>query len=90
MEAHAFVVRSASLDFLRPARLADQLTVDLVISRLRRSSLTFTQQVLRDTECLCRADVGVVAVNVNTFRPCALPPAVLRLLDPWLPAECAA
>ena len=85
-----FVVRSANLEFLRPARLADRLTIDLAICRLRRSSMSFVQQVLRDGECLCRAEVGVVAVNVHTFRPCGLPPAVLTLLAPWLPAEHAA
>ena len=85
-----FVVRSAQLDFLRPAKLADHLTIDLAISRLRRSSMTFSQQVWRGEECLCRGEISVVAVNVATFRPCGLPPAVRQLLGPWLPAEHAA
>lgn len=81
-----FVVRSALLDFLRPARLADRLTVDLRIVQVRRSSMVFAQHVLRGDECLCRGEVVIVAVGASTFKPCGIPAAVQDLLGPWLPA----
>ena len=85
-----FVVRSAHLDFLRPAKLADRLEVDLRITQLRRSSMVFAQHVVRGEECLARGEIVIVAVSASSFRPCGLPAAVLTLLDPWSPATHAA
>jgi acyl-CoA thioester hydrolase len=84
-----FVVRSAQLQFLRPARLADLLTVQLSVARLRRSAIHFDQHVLRGEECLSAAEIVVVAVAASSFRPCALPGPVAALLQPWLPAAPA-
>lgn len=43
----AFVVRSTSLEFLKPARLDDVLLVDLVPERVTRSQLFFRQRICR-------------------------------------------
>lgn len=85
-----FVVRSVQCDYLRPARLADRLEVDLRIARMRRSSLVFVQHVMRGDECLCRGEVVVVSVNATSFRPCGLPADVQALLQPWFPSVHAA
>ena len=42
-----FAVRRASLDYHKPARLDDQLLVIAEITRMKRASLVFKQQVLR-------------------------------------------
>jgi acyl-CoA thioester hydrolase len=85
-----FVVRSAQIEFQRPARLSDLLDVELRVARARRSSIVFAQRILRGAECLTTAEITVVAVSASTFRPCAMPPPVLAALQPWLPADAAA
>jgi acyl-CoA thioester hydrolase len=79
-----FTVANLEIDFLRPARLDDELEITVIVAELRRASLHF-QQVLtrkgeRDTP-LARAKVRVAAVDVGTFRPCALPAEFLEHVE---------
>ena len=78
-EAHGvvFAVRRAELDFLKPARLDDALVVTAQVTEIRRASLAFEQQVLRDEETLCRGTVKLVCVDTERFRPTAIPAALL-------------
>ena len=79
-----FVVRSATVHYLKPARLSDRLDIHVVLTQMRRSSVHFHQQVMRSEDCLATGEIGVVAVNASSFRPCALPPEVKQVLTPWL------
>lgn len=45
-----FVVRRAEVDYLRPARLDDALTVHTKLAKLGAVSLTMTQEIRRQTE----------------------------------------
>ena len=78
-EAHGvvFAVRRADLDFLKPARLDDALVVTAQVTEIRRASLAFEQQVLRDEETLCRGTVKLVCVDTERFLPTAIPAALL-------------
>lgn len=71
-----FTVANLEIDYLRPARLDDDLEVTVVVADMRRASLHFQQVLARRGERdapLARARVRVGAVDVQTFRPCALP-----------------
>jgi acyl-CoA thioester hydrolase len=71
-----FTVANLSVDFLRPARLDDDLEVTVIVADMRRASLHFRQTLSHkgDRETLlARATVRVGCVDVQTFRPCALP-----------------
>ena len=71
-----FTVANLEIDFLRPARLDDALTVTVVIEQLRRASLMFSQTLSRDTEPdspLSKARVRVGCVDMENFKPCPLP-----------------
>ncbi|ACB93931.1 tol-pal system-associated acyl-CoA thioesterase [Beijerinckia indica] len=46
-EAFAFVVRGMVLDFLRPARMDDELIVETLIETIGGASITMTQRVTR-------------------------------------------
>lgn len=87
-EGVIFVVAQAQIDFLRPARLDDALTLTAQVRGPARASLDFEQRALRTTqgaeELLARAQVKVVCVDQRTLRPTALPPAIARLLVPSL------
>lgn len=79
-----FTVANIEVDFLRPARLDDELRVAVSVEQVRGASLTFRQELFRageDGTPLARARVRVGCVNVATFRPCPLPKAFVNHLD---------
>ncbi|MGE0230602.1 MAG: tol-pal system-associated acyl-CoA thioesterase [Flavobacteriaceae bacterium] len=65
MEGLAFVVRRMSIDFRRPARMDDLITVVTVPAEIRGASMTLQQRVERDGELLVSADVQVAVVDAQ-------------------------
>jgi acyl-CoA thioester hydrolase len=51
----AFVVRSVSIEYLKPARLDDQLLVDLEVEKISRAQIFFRQHIRRADESLAEA-----------------------------------
>jgi len=79
-----FTVANLELDFLRPARLDDELRIAVIVDRVRGASLTFRQELFRAGEAdvpLARARVRVGCVDVARFRPCALPKAFVQSIE---------
>ena len=72
-EGAAFVVRSASVEYLGAARLDDQLNLRLSIEKLGRASVQFTQQAWRGDTLLASANVKVGCVDAATLRPRSIP-----------------
>ena len=68
-----FVVRSAALQFLRPAKFDDELIVLARMVNLRRCAFEFEQEIWRGAEKLVTAHVVVVCVNAEEFKPVAIP-----------------
>ena len=68
-----FVVRSANLAFMRPARLSDALTVSVELKLKGKASVSLMQQVQRSDEILCKGEIRLAYIDLNTMRPCALP-----------------
>jgi acyl-CoA thioester hydrolase len=69
----AFVVRSASVEYLSVARLDDEVRLTLSVEKLGRASVQFSQQAWRGDALLASADVKVACVDAATMRPCPLP-----------------
>lgn len=84
-----FAVRSMQLEFLSPARLDDALEVDVDLRDCRRASAVFEQAIRRGDQRLLTAGVRVAALDAATFRPRAIPDAVLALLSPFATATSA-
>lgn len=80
-----FVVRSMAVDFRRPARLDDWLSVSVRLAQCRGASLVIQQEVRRGDERLVGAEVRVAAVSADRFRPVPIPEAVLARLEPESP-----
>jgi len=89
-----FVVHSLSIDYRRPARLDDVLIVRSRVSKLTRASLTFDQQVQRQTEpsdpasveTLVNASVRICCVSTETLAAAPLPDHLHTLLSQHLSA----
>jgi acyl-CoA thioester hydrolase len=79
-----FTVANLQVDFVRPARLDDDLDVTVFVEQMRRASLHFRQTLSRKAEpdaVLARATVRVGCVDVATFRPCPLPDDFVRHVE---------
>ncbi|HEY0566684.1 MAG TPA: tol-pal system-associated acyl-CoA thioesterase [Xanthobacteraceae bacterium] len=69
----AFVVRSMNIDFLRPARMDDVLTITTVPREVKGASITLQQKVLRGEELLVETQVRVAFVSGGRARPIPKP-----------------
>jgi acyl-CoA thioester hydrolase len=80
-EGIAFAVRSASAEFLKPARLDDLLTVETAIVALGRAQLSFAQRILRDHELLLDAKIRIACIDPAAGRPIPMPRALHQQLS---------
>jgi len=71
-----FVVRSLRLDYLKPALLDDLLAVSAQLKDVGRSRVTLCQQVLRGENVLVEAEVHLVCVTMDNFKPVSVPEAL--------------
>jgi acyl-CoA thioester hydrolase len=73
-----FAVRRMTIDYLKPARMDDILTVETTTTEVRGATLDIEQRILRDEEVLITASVLVAALSAG--RPVRIPePLRLRL-----------
>ncbi|AAU92521.1 MULTISPECIES: tol-pal system-associated acyl-CoA thioesterase [Methylococcus] len=75
-----FAVRSVQVDYLKPARFNDALRVSADLVEARPASFSFVQRVMRGDVTLCEGRVGIVCLAADSFRPQALPAALLKRL----------
>jgi acyl-CoA thioester hydrolase len=70
----AFVVRDMQIDFLKPARLDDELQITVLVKERRSASMLFAQDITRaDGLLLVRAQVRVACVDLGAMRPAQIP-----------------
>ncbi len=69
----AFVVKSITVDYQKPAYLDDLLEVETEIEQQKRFSLTFRQTIWREQELLCVLLVKVASINTLSLRPIPMP-----------------
>jgi len=72
-----FVVRSLKIDYFKPALLDDMLSVTALVKGVGRSRVNIVQTVMRQQEVLVEADVHLVSVSIESFKPVSVP-EVLR------------
>lgn len=75
-----FVVRSLTIEYLRPARFNDLLTVTAAPVHIGRSTLDIEQTVERE-ELLVTARVRIACVEGASFRPVRIPEPVRNRLE---------
>jgi acyl-CoA thioester hydrolase len=77
----AFVVRSMTLDFLRPARMDDVLEVITGPQVVKGASITLHQRVMRGEELLVEASVRVAFISGGRARPIPKPLRIAMRAD---------
>lgn len=86
-----FVVASLSIDYRRPARLDDSLTVTCEYRPDGAACMRFEQRIQRAAgneagELLVEASVRVACLDAQTFRPRRLPADLVKAFDLKEPA----
>lgn len=80
-EDFQFVVHSCNVRYLRSATVDDQLLVSADIVQPGRATLNFHQQVWRNDELLCEAEVKVACVSAATRKPKAMPKSLYESIQ---------
>ena len=75
-----FVIVDTQVEYKRPARYGDALTVTASIREHTRASLGFSQQVLRGDELLVDGAIRVACLDAKSYRPRGLPGALVDKL----------
>ncbi|MDO7086140.1 tol-pal system-associated acyl-CoA thioesterase [Pseudocolwellia sp. AS88] len=75
-----FVVRKVEMDNLASAKLDDVLTVVSQISEIKRASLIFQQQIIKNQQVICTAEIRIACVNLQRAKPCSIPESILGAL----------
>ena len=76
-----FVVTSMAIDFVKAARLDDNVAVSVRLESLGKVRCVFAQEIRRDDEVLVRAKVTVATVTGDAFKPAEIPDALRRKME---------
>ena len=83
-DAAAFVIARMEIDFRRPARIDDALTVVSTYERMTAVRLDARQRIFRGEELLCTAQVHAACIDLNG-RPRRASPELVARIRPILP-----
>ena len=75
----AFAVRKMSIDFLKPARMDEELMIETGLVKIGGASIEMVQRILRDQEPLVTAHVRIAVVGAG--RAQRLPEAIRAKLS---------
>jgi len=76
-----FAVRSASVEFMKPARFNDLLQATVAVRRIGGASITFLQTVERDGAPLCQGEVKIACLAAADFMPRAVPREIIERVE---------
>ena len=76
-----FVAQRAEIDYLRPARLDDQLVATVRLARAGHARLVLEQDVLRDGQRLAGGRVTLACITTDTWQPAPMPAALKNTLE---------
>ena len=76
-----FVVSAIAVDFVKPARLDDNLAVSVRLESVARVRCVFEQEVRREDETLVKARVTVACLATDSFKPAEIPAALKRKME---------
>ena len=80
-ERRIFVVTETGAQFLRPAKLNDELIVTASLAGLSRATFEINQDIYRNSlngELLIRGNVKVAYIDVDTMKPKRVPPTLFE------------
>lgn len=76
-----FVVRKCTVEYIRPARLDDFLTIETTLHDMSKAKLIMRQIIKRAGEVLVELEVLLTIINMDTNRVARMPEHVFSLLQ---------
>ena len=76
-----FAVHSMQLNFRRPAKFNDLLSVHCSLVTLSGASFEFKQKIARENELLCEAKVKIACLDAERFRPKPIPLILVKAMS---------
>ena len=76
-----FVVASIAVEFMKPARLDDNVAVSVRLESVGRVRCVFEQEVRREDEVLVKARVTVASLLADSFKPAEIPAGLKRKME---------
>jgi tol-pal system-associated acyl-CoA thioesterase len=76
-----FVVSAIAVEFLKPARLDDNLAVSVRLESIGRVRCVFEQEIRREDEALVKARVTVASLANDSFKPAEIPAGLKRKME---------
>ena len=75
-----FVVRAVQIDYLKPARFNESIDVTAEVTLAKKVSLNFEQIITRDGDVLCKGNVRIACLDIETMKPKTIPEDLLQQL----------
>jgi acyl-CoA thioester hydrolase len=76
-----FVVTAIAVDFVKPARLDDNVAVSVHLESLGKVRSVFAQEIRRDDEVLVKARVTVACVTMDALKPTEIPEPLRKKME---------
>ena len=78
-----FVIKSIEINYLLPATLGEELTVQTLVTRKTKARLIFNQDIYnsKTSEKICSGFVEACLVNIETKKPKPFPNDLLLIFD---------
>ena len=76
-----FVVTALAVEFMKPARLDDNVSVSVRLESLGKVRCVFAQEVRREDELLVKAKVTVASLSTEGFKPVEIPETLRRKME---------
>ena len=72
---------SLAIEYLKPARLDDNLAVSVHLDSLGKVRCTFAQEVKREDDVLVKARVNVACLSDGGLKPVEIPEALRKKME---------
>ena len=76
-----FAVRKVAIDYLLPALYDDLLRIETTLKEITNATFVFNQEIYRGETLLTRAEIVVVCISAQGFRPRAIPEEVRQAIQ---------
>lgn len=77
----AFVVKSMAIDFKFAAKFNERLQVETTLTKIKRASVEFVQQIVNQNQQLVfTATVQVACIDTASMKPNAIPTTIIEVL----------
>ena len=76
-----FVVSKLNIEFKKPAKFNDELTVITNIEGIGASTIFINQEILKDNHLISSARVEIACINSKLFKPQRIPKETKQILE---------